>query len=130
MPLAVEYLRTLPDDRVGQTLNGIPLSDGQRWLEGFVYYGAVEVDHPGMNVVALASPVGEPTALTWIEEDGEPWELPECGGQLTGVRARTLAGQVYTWRALRPGGGIVQPMCPPEAWLSAVPEPPPAEPDE
>ncbi len=126
MPIAIEYLRTLPDERIGQPLAGIPLSDGRRWLEGFVYYGAVDVEHPGMHVVGLASPAGEPLVLAWIDEEGEPWPLPDCAAEQKGVRARTLAGQVYTWRALRPGDGLVWPTCPPEAWLPDVPEPVPA----
>ncbi len=121
-PLAIEYLRTLPDDRIGRPLAGIALSDGRRWLEGFVYRGRVRVEHPGMRVVALSSPLGEPLTLVWIDDSGQPWPLPECGPELGGVRARTLSGHVYTWRALRPGDGIVSPGCPPEGW----PEPGPA----
>ena len=116
MPIAIEYLRTLPDERIGRPLGGISLSDGQRWLEGWIYRGVVEVEHPGMNVVVAQSPLGERATFVWIEDGGEPWPLPACGGDGVGIRARTLAGQVYTWRALRPEHGIVQPVCPPEGW--------------
>jgi hypothetical protein len=122
-PLAIEYLRTLPDSAIGQPMAGIVLADGQRWLEGFVYRGVVPVEHPGMHVVSVVPPLERPETLVWIDEGGEPWLLPECGGDLVGIRARTIAGEVYTWKALRPGSGIVRTACPPEDW----PPPGPSE---
>jgi len=125
MPLAIEYVRTLPDDLIGQPLAGIPLSEGGRWLEGFVYEGVVRVNHPGMQVVELTAPDGTSTTLVWIDEGGEPWLLPGCGtgdgGSKVGVRARTISGEVYTWKSLRPGAGLVAVQCPPAVWAAPGP---------
>jgi hypothetical protein len=115
-PLAVEYLTTLPDRMVGQTLTGIALSDGQRWLEGFTFVGRVRVDHPGLWVVVIESPEGDRKTFMWIEEAGEPLPLEICEPTQQGVRARVLSGEIYTWRALRPGDGIVSTDCPPVSW--------------
>jgi hypothetical protein len=120
-PLAVEYLRTLPNDQLGKELGGIQLSDGKRWLQGFVYLGRVSVDHPGMTVVSVQLPPEKPVTFVWIEPDGEAWPLPACEPVEKGVRARTLSGQVYTWKALRPGAGIVSLECPPPFWPAPGP---------
>ena len=120
-PLAVEYLRTLPDERIGEPLAGIPLSDGRRWLKDFIYLGRVPVEHPGMTVVSVQLPPDEPVTFVWIEPDGEPWPLPACEPVEKGVRARTLSGHVYTWKALRPGAGIVSLECPPPIWPAPGP---------
>lgn len=120
-PLAVEYLRTLPNDLLGKELGGILLSDGKRWLQGFVYLGRVSVDHPGMTVVSVQLPPEKPVTFVWIEPDGEAWPLPACEPIEKGVRARTLSGQVYTWKALRPGAGIVSLECPPPFWPAPGP---------
>lgn len=124
-PLAIEYLNTLPDTRIGEPLEGLPFGSEERWLAGFVYHGEVRVDHPGLRVVALADPLGEPVRLVWVEDGGEPWSLPSCGTDSgvdkVGVRARDIAGEVYTWKSLAPGAGIVKLACPPPDWPAPTP---------
>jgi hypothetical protein len=123
-PLAVEYLRTLPDTRIGQPLSGIGLPGGVRWLEGFVYLGRIETGHPGLNVVALRTPDEGPATLLWIDEDGAPFPLAVCPPEELGIRARVISGEVYTWKSLRPGDGVVSTECPPATWQRPAPEGP------
>ena len=117
-PLAIEYLRTLPDAKIGTILPGIALADGERWLEGFRLLGHVDTGHPGLHVVVLVPPdTGEPLTLMWIEPDGEAWPLSVCSAEEEpGIRARTLSGEIYTWKSLQPGGGIISYACPPNDW--------------
>jgi hypothetical protein len=116
-PLVEEYLTTLPDSARGSVLDGIKLSDGRRWFAGSTYLGRVEGLPPGTHV-ALLREQDEVMAFMWIAEDGQPLPLEACeSGQNKGIRARKLAGQVYAWKALSPGHGVVFTPCPPDAWI-------------
>jgi hypothetical protein len=116
-PIVEEYLTTLPDSARGSVLNGIKLSDGRRWFAGFTYLGRVEGLPTGTNV-AMFREHDKVMAFMWIAEDGEPLPLEACeSGQNKGIRARKLAGQVYAWKALSPGHGVVVTPCPPDAWI-------------
>jgi len=117
LPLVKEYLSTLPDDSIGQPVKGILLSDGERWLEGYVFRGRPAADPaPGLHVVLLETD-GELRAYLWLDEGADPYELPVCAGEEEGIRARELTGRVFTWRSLRPEHGIVYSPCPSAAWL-------------
>ena len=53
LPLLKEYLATLPADAVGRPVRGITLSDGSRWLEGYVFRGRPSGLEAGLHVALL-----------------------------------------------------------------------------
>jgi hypothetical protein len=126
MPLVRAYLTTLSPLVVGQPLDGIRLSDGRRWFEGYVYLGRPK-GTPDDLFVVLMRDQAQILAFMWVEPGGEPFPLANCGGShKPGIRARRLSGQVHTWKTVRPEHGIVYTTCPPEAWIPAD-LPPPSE---
>ena len=117
-PIVKEYLTTLPDDAIGRPLDGIRLSDGGRWFEGYTYLGRPRNLPPQLRVTMMRVE-GRVVAFMWVEEGGEPFALAACEGEDLGIRARRLEGTVLAWQALRPEHGVVSTPCPPEAWLPA-----------
>lgn len=119
VPLIAAYLQTLPDAAAGQVLDGIPLSDGQRWFAGVTYLGEPDDLPEGLHVRLLDD--GQSVrAYMWLDEGGEPYELESCGtGPFRGIRAIRIGGAPYAWKALRPEHGVVYSPCPPASWLPA-----------
>jgi len=119
-PLMVDYLDTLPDSRIGEPLQGILLSDGERWLEGLVYLGDPVVPLPeGVNA-RLVDDGERAIAYLWLDAGAEPFTLSPCpDGPQRGIRAQRAGGAPYAWKALRPEHGLVYTLCPPATWLPA-----------
>ena len=119
VPIMTAYLETLPDDAIGAPVDGILLSDGQRWLAGQTYLGAPAGLPDGVNVRLLDDGLLV-TAFVWLDPGAEPFVLEPCDdGPQRGIRARQAGGGAYAWRALQAEHGLVYTICPPEAWLPA-----------
>lgn len=118
-PLLTDYLDTLPGSAVGTRIDGILLSDGQRWLAGTTFLGEPQGLPSGVNVRLLDDEV-RVIAYVWLEEGAAPFTLEPCAdGPQRGIRARRAGGGAYTWRALLPEHGLVYTICPPPAWVPA-----------
>ncbi len=137
-PLLAEYLKTLPENAVGQPLKGIRLSgdsESSRWLEGQVYRGVPSGLPEGLGV-RLVDDGQRVLAFVWLESGASPYELQACeSGEQKGIRARLAGGGAYAWIRVRPEHGVVYTACPPVEWLPtegssspvAHPAPPTAE---
>jgi hypothetical protein len=137
-PLLAEYLKTLPENAIGQPLKGIRLSgdsESPRWLEGQVYRGVPSGLPEGLGVRLVDDGQGV-LAFVWLENGASPYELQACeSGEQKGIRARLAGGGAYAWMRVRPEHGVVYTACPPVEWLPtegssspvAPPAPPPAE---
>ncbi len=117
-PIVKEYLTTLPEDAIGSELDGIRLSDGKRWFQGHTYLGRPG-DLPPLLRATVLRAEGRVVAFMWLEEGGEPFPLQQCEGEESGIRARSLAGEVHVWRSLRAEHGVIYTSCPPAHWLPA-----------
>jgi hypothetical protein len=117
IPIVEAYLKTLPEDEVGKTIDGILLSDGQRIFAGDTYLGAPTPLPSGVHARLMRH--GERTvAYIWIDEGGESLPLEPCeSGEQKGIRARRLGGGAYAWKSLTPAHGMVYTACPPRSWL-------------
>ncbi len=116
-PLVRAFLSTLSPLVIGQPLDGIRLSDDERWFEGDIYLGRPTGTPAGLFVVMLKHE-GETLAYMWAEPEAEPFELEGCDEEhKPGIRARRLSGHVHTWKTVRPEHGVVYTECPPETWI-------------
>ena len=111
------YLETLPNSSIGKVLPGIRLSDGELWLEGYVYLGQ------GLNIpqglsVRLVRKEDRTYAYVWVEEGSDSFKFEPCEerGQ-EGIRARQAGGGAFAWMELNAESGVVYTQCPPETWL-------------
>jgi len=114
-PFVSEYLTTLSNEVVGESVDGITLSDGRRWFEGYVYLGPLTGLPPETNG-RLFRVDDEERAYLWLEEGAEALALEPCGEADEGIRARRWSGEVLPWKALRAEHGVVYTACPREAW--------------
>ena len=114
--IMIDYLNTMPPNRIGQKLPGILLSDGDRWLAGDTYLGIPEDLPEGVNVRMIEEDSNR-TAYIWLDKDAAPLPLEPCkDGPQRGIRARRAGGGPYTWRTLRADHGLVYTICPPPNW--------------
>lgn len=121
--IMIDYLNTMPPNRIGQKLPGILLSDGDRWLAGDTYLGIPEGLPEGVNVRMIEEDTNR-TAYIWLEKDAAPLPLEPCkDGPQRGIRARRAGGGTYTWRTLRADHGLVYTICPPPNWRLPKPSP-------
>lgn len=119
-PLIKAYLETLSDAAIGKPLPGIRLSDGELWLEGYLYLGRPQSLPMGLSVRLVKSEKGQVYAYLWVKEGAPSFALEACeSGPQEGIRARQAGGGAYTWKSLSWEHGVVYTECPPEAWLPA-----------
>jgi len=120
VPLMAAYLETLPDAAIGQTLDGILISDGRRWFEGFTYLGQPEDLPDGLRVRMLDDGT-RPRAYMWLDDGSEPYSLVACSEPpFKGIRAVKLGDGPYAWKSLQPEHGVVFTPCMPPTWLPAT----------
>lgn len=119
----VAFLRTLSEKAVGSKIEGATLTDGTRVAAGYKYQGQVRDAGPGAHVY-LFSDGDAPVAYIWIDPSGAPLALPKCeDGPGDDEPQKVLSGDVYTFRDVQPGDGIVVFRCANEfAWRAWAPQ--------
>ncbi len=121
----IAFLRALPPGAVGSTVPGVKLSDGRRVLTRHKYLG--QVIDPGAGAhVYLFSDRGKRVAYVWVDASGAPLPVPECETRPTDDEPKNvLSGDVYTFKDVQPGDGIVVFHCGNvSAWRGWVPNKP------
>jgi len=113
-PRVIHYLSQFRPRDVGRVLEGVRLSDGSFAAKSHRYLGRAEHLGRGIHVV-LVEREGKETAYVWVEEGSPPLPLPECGESFPGS-AYLLSGDVYTWKSVQPGHGVVEVMCVDPSW--------------
>lgn len=122
-PRVVNYLTSLGPADIGKQVAGIELSDGSVVLGGYKYLGTAVGLGKGVHVY-LFSHKQKKYAYIWIDPTGEKLPLPDCSEldqEMTGKGSYVLSGDVYTWKYVRPGDGVVFNVCPKKSWFTAIP---------
>jgi hypothetical protein len=114
-PRAINYLASLSDAEVGTALGGIVLTDGTEHLKGAKFLGQIKDLPPGTHVYVMEKD-GRQRAYAWVEATGTPLPLPSCPESVSLESAYVLSGDVYTWKELQPGHGVVEVMCLAPQW--------------
>jgi len=134
----IAYLEGLGADSVGRVLDGVHAEPGaeppsqEMLLKDEIYLGKPLDVPPHVHIHLLqrhekGKGEGKVLAYLWVDTAGEPFPLPECDPGRVGFRARRVWGPIYTWKAARPGDGVLVSECPPDAWVESAPgEPRPA----
>lgn len=115
-PRVVRYLSELSAEHVGTVLPGVELTGGTLALKNHRYLGQAE-GLPDRAHVFLFEREGSRLAYAWVDESGDPLDLPQCEGAFPGS-AYVLSGDVYTWKALQPGHGVVEVACVYSRWTA------------
>ncbi|MGH0035795.1 MAG: hypothetical protein ACQGVK_12285 [Myxococcota bacterium] len=117
----IDYLESLGPEDVGRRLEGVRVDpgdpeSGELLLEGALYLGRTGglPEHVHVHLVEEGE---ERLAYLWVDTGGEPFALPECNPRRVGFRARRIWGPIYTWKAARPGDGVLVSSCPEPSWV-------------
>lgn len=103
-------------------LAGITLCDGSVLFRNWVLIGRVSGLDP-TQFVFLFKDGSKLRAVAWVGPGGQPLPIPECrtvstcGPEPSGPSV--ISGDVYTWKAVRPGEEVVIVWYPPDSWASA-----------
>ena len=114
--IAIQFLSSLKNVHIGKSISGIPLTDLSNPLDDYIYIGKNTTLQGGLNIYLFKSPDRKYEAYLWIA-DGEPFTLPKCDTAIVNEGVYVLSGDVYTWKSLQPGHGVVQLLCPELGWV-------------
>lgn len=114
--IVTDYLKYLDVKEIGNAVNGIALTDKTMILDKHVFLGRNNSLQNGLNIYMFRTLENETIAYIWLTT-GKPFELLSCEGVIVGGGTYVLSGDVYTWKKLQPGHGVVKYLCPPESWL-------------
>jgi len=114
-PRVIGYLTSLSDVDVGTVLQGVVLTDNTAHLNGAKFLGQLKGLPPGAHVYVVEKD-GRQTAYAWVQATGSPLPIPSCPESVSFESAYVLSGDVYTWKDLQPGHGVVEVMCLAPQW--------------
>ena len=113
-PRVIRYLSNLSERDLRTTLSGVKLSDGSVVLGGYRFLARIKGLAAGVHVY-LVEHKGNDFAYAWVGEGGTPVPLPQCPEAFP-ASVYVLSGDVYTWKELQPGHGVVKVLCVGPKW--------------
>jgi hypothetical protein len=115
--IVIQYLDSLSNDQIGSILSGVALTDSTNPFKGYVFIGKNRSLQEGLSIYLLRSPEGSLDGYLWLTH-GASFPLPTCEEAIVGKGAYVLSGDVYTWKNLQPGHGVVRTICPETNWIN------------
>jgi len=115
----MKYLGRLTSSDVGKRLKGIRLSDQNvvlknhiflEWIRSADYKSSVYVFREKSKLVAYA----------WVEPQGRSIPIPPCPPNSKEEGQYVLSGDVYTWKEVEPGDGVVVLECVTDQWIREI----------
>jgi hypothetical protein len=129
-PRAIRYFSKLSQADVGRVLKGVRLTDGTVAAKNYRLIGLPRTAR-GVHIVVVRRPKssapdaadgflpGGDGAFVWVESGGPEVPLPECP-ESAFENQYVLSGDVYTWKAVQPGHGVVEVGCIKPEWAPAA----------
>jgi hypothetical protein len=108
-------LESLSDTDIGAVIPGVPISKSFTALRGVKFMGRVRGLGPGRHVYVFEERRRR-KAYAWLDKGATPLTLPRCPDAVSPESAYGLTGDVYTWKALQAGHGVVKLMCTTPSW--------------
>jgi hypothetical protein len=118
-PRVIEFLTALSSKDIGKKLKGVRLTDGTVELRSFTFLGEAKGIAKGVHLYIFKYKKHR-EAYIWTDEKGDELPLPRCPESVSSESAYVLSGDVYTWKALQPGHGIVHSMCVKPSWITKI----------
>ncbi|CAB5108513.1 hypothetical protein D3OALGA1CA_3599 [Olavius algarvensis associated proteobacterium Delta 3] len=116
-PRVIRYLSSLQSSDIGMIVEGVELSDGDLAVYNLKFLGRVDKLGRGVHLYLFTDST-RTYAYIWIDESGESLPLPDCSELYPNEEGQYgLSGDVYTWKSVQPGHGVVISHCPKEEWL-------------
>ena len=120
-PRVIQYLREIEGEGSGFKTNGIILCDGNVIFKNWIFQKAIHNSSLGQHTYIFQD---DETlkAVSWVEEDGHPLDIPLCpyGERCMKMMegAIVISGDIYTWKRVQPGHGIVIIIYPTNDWIN------------
>ena len=118
-PIVMKYLSTLTDSDIGKVLNGVQLTDGRIKIRGYKFIGRAKGVAKGIHLYVFERK-NLHYAYMWSDKNADELLLPKCPQSISFESAYVLSGDVYTYKYLQPGEGIVFTMCVNDSWLKLI----------
>ena len=118
-PRVLKYLAKLTTKDIGKVLTGVPLTDGTIELKGYTFLGEAKGIDKRVHLYVFEFKK-QRSAYIWVDENGTELPLPSCPESISFESAYVFSGDVYTWKAVQPGHGIVHVMCIEDSWLKKL----------
>ena len=103
----------------GKSVAGLMLCDGSTLFKDWVFVGRGDGFDPSQSVF-LFTEGGERRAVAWVLAGGKELAIPQCsmGPKCADLPegSEIISGDIYTWRAVRPGQEIVIIRYPLDSW--------------
>jgi len=118
-PRVIKYLHALKNSDIGKKLKGIKLSDGSIALKDHVFLETIKSTKYNFTVYVFQNKTKK-VAYAWVKSNGRPLPIPACPSNNDEEGQYVLSGDIYTWRDVQPGDGIVIMECVTEKWINAI----------
>jgi hypothetical protein len=118
-PRVIKYLQSLKASDTGKKLKGIKLSDNSVALKDHIFLEKIELNKRRTSIYILRS-MGQVISYAWVESDGQPLPIPPCPPNADEEGQNVLSGDVYTWKDVQPGDGVVVMKCVTNKWIREV----------
>ena len=115
----MKYLGRLTASDVGKRLKGVRLSDYGVVLKNHVFLERIRsADHK--STVYVFREKSKLVAYAWVEPQGRSIPIPSCPPHSKEEGQYVLSGDVYTWKEVEPGDGVVVLECVTDKWIREI----------
>lgn len=118
-PKVIKYLQALKASDAGKKLKGIKLSDGNIILKDYVYLEKIRSSKNKFTVYLFQDGTKK-IAYAWVETNGKPLPIPPCPPDYKEEGQYGLSGDIYTWKDVQPGHGVVIIECVTNNWINEI----------
>jgi hypothetical protein len=118
-PRVIKYLKGLTKSDIGKKLKGITLSDKSIALKNHIFLETISSTKNKFSVYIFRNESIK-IAYTWVEPNGLPIPIPSCPPNYQGEGQYILSDDVYTWKEVQPGDGVVIIECVTDKWIDEI----------
>ncbi len=115
----MKYLNSLTSSDIGKKLKGIKLSDQSIVLKNHIFLEKI-YSTKNKSTVYVFRDKAKMVAYAWVEKTGRPLPIPPCPSNYKEEGQYVLSGDVYTWKAVEPGDGVVVLECVTKKWINEI----------
>jgi hypothetical protein len=118
-PRVIKYLKGLTSSDIGKKLKGIKLSDGSIDLRNHIFLETINSAKNNFTVYVFRNKAKR-VAYAWVESNGRPLPIPACPSNYEDEGQYVLSGDIYTWKEVQPGDGVVIIECVTNKWINEI----------
>ncbi len=118
-PRVIKYLNGLTLSDIGKKLKGIKLSDRSIALKNHIFLEKITSTKNKFTVYVFRDKAKR-VAYAWVESNGRPLPIPSCPSNYKEEGQYVLSGDIYTWKDVHPGDGVVIIECVTMKWINEI----------